>query len=193
MEPHEVLISHLCLLKELTAEEKEQLLQYFVLKSFNAGDYLSEYGKVNNCVAFVSTGFCRVYVIDPEGNEVTIHMAGNGNFVGAISSFLSRTPSEEYVQSITNSELMVINHDALQELYSLSATWEHVGRRIMEHLFLMKQKRVISFIKHSAEKRYQYLMETEPEMLLQVPMRYIASYLGITPETLSRIRTKMTL
>jgi len=192
MDAHQGLIEHISLMRDLTDEQKDELRKYFVPTSFKTGDFLSEYGKVNNYVAFVKSGYCRVYVINLEGDEVTIHMAGNGDFVGAISSFLTRTPSEEYVQAVTDAELYVISFNNLQELYSLSATWEHVGRRIMEHLFLTKQMRVISFIKHSAEIRYQYLMENESDMLLHVPMQHIASYLGIKPETLSRIRAKTT-
>ena len=192
MDPYIPMIKTINFMREISDEEGEILRNYFVHEKLKQGEFLSDYDKINKKVAFVSTGYCRVYVIDLEGNEVTIHMAGNGDFVGAISSFLTQTPSEEYVQASTDVDLLTVSYDKLNELYSLSATWEHVGRKIMEGLFLKKQKRVISFIKHSAEKRYQFLMETQPEMVLNVPMQHIASYLGIKPETLSRIRAKIT-
>jgi CRP-like cAMP-binding protein len=191
MDLHEPLISYLKYFTELDSSEEEELRQAFNPQSFSKGEFVTEYGKVNNYLAFVSSGYCRVYVIDMEGNEVTIHMAGNRDFVGAISSFLTRSPSDEYVQAVTDVQLLTVSNSDLYQLYERSHRWERLGRMIMEGLFLRKQRRVISFIQQTAEERYKLMLQTKPDMLLHVPMHYIASFLGMSPETLSRVRAKM--
>ena len=190
-EVYQDLFTSLNKIEEINEEEKNQLIDAFTPISCEKGEYISEYGKVNDKLAFVAKGYCRVYVIDPDGNEVTIHMAGNCDFVGAITSFLTQKPSEEYVQAVTDTAMLTITYKRLNELYSTSHKWERIGRRIMEGLFVRKQQRVISFIQLTAEERYKQLMSRKPDMILSVPNQYTASFLGITPETLSRIRAKI--
>lgn len=191
MDAHEPMLSYLKNFTNLEPHEEEILRDYFVPESHPKGNFVSEYGKVNDKLAFVSKGYCRVYVIDLEGNEVTIHIAGNLDFVGAISSFLRRKTSEEYVQAVTDAEILTIRYGKLQELYNMDHKWERLGRMVMEGLFLRKQQRVISFINETAENRYKRVLSQKPDMLLHVPMQYTASYLGMTPETLSRIRARI--
>ncbi len=191
MEEYLPLFGYLSKLAELSEEDREDLANAFVPASYTKGEYVSEYGKVNDKLTFVHEGYCRVYVIDMDGNERTIHMAGNFDFVGAISSFLAQKPSDEYVQAVTDVKALNVSYKALNVLYDKSHKWERFGRQIMEHLFLRKQRRVINFIQQTAEERYRFLLETKPDMILNVPMQYTASFLGITPETLSRIRAKV--
>ena len=191
MDEYTPLLEFLHRLQPLDEIEKKEIRSFFEPAIYKKGEYISEYGKVNDKLTFVQQGFCRVYVIDLEGNEVTIHMAGNVDFVGAISSFLTQKPSEEYVQAVTDAVVLNIGYRKLQELYQLRPKWERIGRMIMEALFLRKQQRVISFINETAETRYRNLMERKPDMLLNVPNQYTASFLGIKPETLSRIRSRI--
>ena len=191
MDPYEALIGFLNRISPLEPGEEEEIRQSFLSATYKKGEYITEYGKVNDKLTFVSKGYCRVYVIDLEGNEVTIHMAGNIDFVGAISSFLTQQSSEEYVQAVTDVEALNIRYAALEELYNKRQKWERLGRMIMESLFLRKQQRVISFINETAETRYRKLLDKKPDMILSVPNQYTASFLGIKPETLSRIRAKI--
>jgi CRP-like cAMP-binding protein len=191
MPEYNALIEHVNLLKKLTDFETEELKKSFFPKTFQKGEYLTEYGKPTSNISFVTSGFVRDYVIDTEGNEVTVYLSGKGDWIGAISSFLKRRPSDEYIMAVTDVELLCINYEMMMGLYESSHTWAIVGLHIMENLFLQNQKKVMSFIKKTAEERYIYLLENEKELLLNVPMQHVASYLGIKPETLSRIRARI--
>jgi len=178
-------------MKKLNDSEIEELKGAFKPKTLKKGEFLTHFGKPASHIAFITEGFVRDYVIDLEGNEVTVYISGKGDLIGAISSFLKRRPSEEYVVAVTDVEMFCVSYKDLTSLYQLSHTWSTVGLHVMEDLFLRNQKKVMSFINKTAEERYKYLLKYESELILNVPMQYVASYLGITPETLSRIRSRI--
>ncbi|MDN5202469.1 Crp/Fnr family transcriptional regulator [Fulvivirgaceae bacterium BMA10] len=171
-------------------EDFELLRKYFKPKQYFKGDFLVKGDETCDEVLFIAEGYFQVFVLN-DIEENTIHIAGNGDFITALSSFISRAPSDEYVQSITDSNGLAINYQDLQTLYDHSKSWERLGRFVMENLFVRKQKRVISFIKDSAELRYEHLLLNTPELLQHIPLRILASYIGVKPETLSRIRAKI--
>ena len=177
--------------RKLDDEHKEELKKVFRLRSFKKGEYLTESGKHNSEIGFVISGYVRVYVIDLNGNENTIYLTGSPNFIGAITSFLRREPSEENVQAVTDAEILAIKYDDLENLYETSHVWSNIGLHVMEELFMERTRQVISFIKKTAEDRYRYMLENEPDVLLNVPLQILASYMGMKPETLSRIRGRI--
>lgn len=173
----------------LTNEEKKAIQERFTLEEFRKGDHLVEEDEVCGQLGFILEGYCRVYVLK-EIDENTVHISGKGDFIAAFSSFISQKPSFECVQAITDTKVLTITREDLDEIYAMSAKMERLGRMLLQQMFVKKEDRVISFIKFSAQERYNYLMEQYPELLFDVPLQYIASYLGIKPETLSRIRAK---
>ena len=177
--------------RELEEEHKKELKKVFRLRSFKKGEYLTESGKHSSEIGFVISGYVRVYVIDLNGNENTIYLTGSPNFIGAITSFLRREPSEENVQAVTDAEILAIKYDDLYNLYESSHVWSNIGLHVMEQLFMERTRQVISFIKKTAEDRYRYMLENEPDVLLNVPLQILASYMGMKPETLSRIRGRI--
>ena len=147
-------------------------------------------GAVSDEILFVSEGYFQSYILN-DIEEKTVHIVGDIDFIGAMASFISRQPSNEYIQAVTKANTLVINYNDLQTLYGQSKSWERLGRNVMENMFVREQGIVISFIKHSAELRYENLMKNRPGLIQNVPLRIIASYLGVKPETLSRIRAKI--
>lgn len=173
----------------LNEEERQAIREKFILEEFRRGDFLTEEGEVCGQLGFILDGYARVYVLK-DVDEHTVHIAGQGNFIAAFSSFISSRPSFEFVQAITDTQVLTITREDLEALYTLSAKMERMGRMLVEQMFVRKEDRVISFIKYDAKERYNYLMQQYPDMLLDVPLQYIASFLGIKPETLSRIRAQ---
>lgn len=154
---------------------------------------LIDNGDFSNIVFFINSGFLRYYKINDDGEEQTVHLLSQGQFAAAFCSFVSNIKSEETLHTITNSELLCIGKNDLETLYNKDIKWQIFGRKLMETLLLEKEKRIIDQLSLSAQNRYIKLVETNPDLIQNVPIQYIASYIGIQPESLSRIRKQIFL
>ena len=144
-------------------------------------------GQVSGQLAFVEAGVLRSFVLADE-REITNGFFVTGSMAGAFSSFITQTPSDWTVQAMTPCRLISVSHALLQVLYGRHACWLHWGRLLAENQFLHKCQRETSFLRASAAERYEAMREQYPTLEQQVAQYYLASYLGITPETLSRLR-----
>ncbi|NVN17080.1 cyclic nucleotide-binding domain-containing protein [Muricauda sp. HICW] len=151
---------------------------------------LVEAGKVENYLSFIEKGIVRLYIPKEDGG-LTFGFVFNGAFVSAYDSFLTQKPSEYTVETITDTILWRLGHKELQEVYASSSIGNLIGRKASEELFLKKSKRELSLLRDSAEQRYLNLFEERPELLREIPLKYIASYIGVTPQALSRIRRRI--
>ncbi len=144
-------------------------------------------GQIANEIAFTNKGYLRVYY-NLEGEEITRDITPLHSFATALPSFVSQTPSFEIISTITDCELIIISKENLEFLYNKYQKWERLGRRIMEEMFVESQRRIYSFITESAEKRYRKLLKQYPDMIRDVPLKYIADFLGVKLQSLSRLR-----
>jgi len=151
---------------------------------------LVEAGKVENYLSFIEKGIVRLYIPKEDGG-LTFGFVFNGAFVSAYDSFLTQKPSEYTVETITDTILWRLGHKELQEVYASSSIGNLIGRKASEELFLKKSKRELSLLRDSAKQRYLNLFEERPELLREIPLKYIASYIGVTPQALSRIRKRI--
>jgi CRP-like cAMP-binding protein len=158
-------------------------------RSCRKGDHFVKEGQLCNTIGFLNSGIARVYYLI-DGKEITSYFnAGNRNmFVCSFSSFLSRKPSFENVHFLEDSELLLLNYDDLQALYEKSPAIQKLGRLMAEYNYVLSMERIYSLQHSPALERYNAMLKIYPGLLNQVPHHYIASYLGITPESLSRIR-----
>ncbi|WP_264524553.1 Crp/Fnr family transcriptional regulator [Flavobacterium sp. N502536] len=108
--------------------------------------------------------------------------------MGSFSSFITQKVAEENIQALTDTEIEVIHKEGIEKLYSSSIYWQEVGRKIAEIEYVTLQKRMISFQKLSGTQRYEELYQNHKNYIQQIPLQYLASYLGVTPRHLSRIR-----
>jgi CRP-like cAMP-binding protein len=158
-------------------------------KSFKKGDFFIKEGQLCNYIGFLNKGIGRIYyVID--GKEITSYFnAGSRNmFVSSFTSFLSRKPSFENIHFLEDSELLMLGYDELQALYEQSPAIQKMGRIMAEYNYVLSMERIYSLQHASALERYNNMLKIYPGLMNQIPHHYIASYLGITPESLSRVR-----
>ena len=144
-------------------------------------------GQVSRQLAFVESGVLRSF-LSTEEREITNGFFLSGAVAGAFTSFLTQDPSAWAVQALAPCQLATISYDLLQTLYARHSCWLHWGRQLLEAQFLHKCRRETAFLRASAAERYQTLRQQYPTLEQQVAQYHIASYLGIKPETLSRLR-----
>ncbi len=154
------------------------------------GGYLMEAGQVCDYVAFINKGYFRSFCVI-NNTEETYNFSFEGNFFTDYPSFLTRTPSNETHQALVDCEVLTISYADMQRGYLETPTMEKFGRLMAEFIIIGIAERNRSMLFMSPEERYLNLMKTRPKVIANIPQHYIASYLGIQPESLSRIRKRL--
>ena len=173
-------------------EEAEELAlaDLFTPLILKAGDYFLEEGQRCRYVGFIEEGLVRYYLND-NGIEKTLYFNKEGEFVCNYQSFLPREPSNTSIQAIEDTRLQIITFDNLQKLYASVKGGEKLGRIAIEYVFLSSMQQLKSFYKDSPAERYQEFLRSYPKLVQRIPQYYIASYVGIKPQSLSRIRKRL--
>lgn len=140
---------------------------------------------------FVASGFVRLFYPSPDGAEVTTHLASPGNFITPFLSFIHGSPATEAVQTVTDCELLRISKPQLAGLIDQSEAFKKFSLVIFEQAVAVTQSRANDLATLNAEERYRKLLREQPSVAQYVPVQYIASYLGMQPESLSRIRRQI--
>jgi CRP-like cAMP-binding protein len=148
-------------------------------------------GEIENSLSFITKGIIRLY-IPREEHDLTFGFLFENEFVTAYDSFLTKMPSEYQIETLTETTLWKISDKDLQEVYERTNSGNIIGRKMAERMFLLKSKRELSLLSKTAEERYLDLFADRPRLLQQIPLKYIASYIGVTPQALSRIRKRIT-
>lgn len=154
------------------------------------GRLLLEAGEVCSHVAFINKGHFRSFSI-VQDEEITYNFFFDGNFITDYPGFISRQPSTETHQALEDAELLMLEYNDMQRGYNNSHMWERFGRLIAEFIIVGIAQRNRSLLFMSPEERYLDLMKTRPKVIANIPQQYIATYLGIQPESLSRIRKRL--
>ena len=174
----------------LTNGEKSQIENAFKSVRITKGDFWIKEGKVCEHIAFVETGKLRVFYNDDSGNEVTCYFATPESFISSFTSFLTNTPTTENISALEDCALRTISKREL-EMLSDYIPKIHIWLRIIaENLFIIMEKRILMLQSETANKRYERMIKENPDIILNVPLQYTASFLGITPQHLSRLRKK---
>jgi CRP-like cAMP-binding protein len=154
------------------------------------GGFLLRPGQVCERVSFVAGGLVRSYKTIRD-QDCTMFFAFTGDYVTDYSSFLTRTPSDTYLQALEPTDVVHLYYGDMQTGYEQYPVWQKYGRLIAEHIYILLAQRTNQLQTLSPEELYQTMLKETPRILEQVPQHYIASYLGIQPESLSRIRKRM--
>lgn len=178
-------------------DEFDFLNKLLTTVEYKKGSIIFKEGDIQDKIYFINYGIIRSYFIDINGHDFTwyIHYSGDGAniknyFVTDYASFTKQVPSRLFFEVLEDAELISIDYGSLNHLYNQSEKWQKFGRLMAEDAYYITHNRTMSLLTETAEVRYNRLLKESPELLWQVPQYYIASFLGITPQSLSRIRKK---
>lgn len=148
--------------------------------------------EIENHISFIESGVVRLFIPkDNPDKEITFGFSFKNQFISAYDSFLTRKPSHYQLQALTDTTILSITYNDLQEVYNTTQIGNLIGRLTAERLFLIKSKREQYLLNLSAEERYLKLFKERPELLKVIPLKYISSYIGVTAQALSRIRKRL--
>lgn len=180
-------------LKEITtleSQEEQMFLKAFVPFYLKKNEYFLQSTQVNTRLGFLCKGLVRYYVFKNE-EEATLEFTKEGEFVADYGSFISKEPSIQNIQALEDCEFLVIDYDKLQELYKISRNANLLGRTIIEHRFIIMVNQLLTVHRYSPEDRYSYFLKHYKDLAQRIPQYLIASYVGVKPQSLSRIRKRI--
>lgn len=186
----EPLIKYFNNLIPLNNEEIELVSTYFKPRLYRKRQYVLQEGDVCNHFNFVVRGCLRMYKVDDKGNIHIIQFASENWWLTDIGSFHERKPSELNIDALEDTMVLQISYDNLIALYTQVAKFDRIFRVLIENSFVTLQNRLLKNISSTAEDRYNSFIEVYPHLSNRLPQTQIASFLGITPEFLSRLRNR---
>ena len=166
----------------------EQLAEKFKARKIARNGYLFKDGAVCNESHFIEGGIMRAYTYDVEGNDVTTAFYSKKMFPSDMLSFFKRVPSKECIQALSDCETWYLTYDDMQDNFHTIPEFREFGRLNIINQYGILKQRMLSMLQETAEQRYSSLINSNPEVIQNVPLKYIASYLGITDTSLSRVR-----
>ena len=187
----EKIIKHFCDITPLTDEECDLISNSMVINEYRKGSVLIKEGQMAVDTYFILKGLIREYVLI-DGEERTTNFFTEGQWVISLSNFDPQARATHNLECAEDSSLVVGNEREAQEMFKRFPRFETISRVIMEAHFAEQKKFLTSFITESPEQRYLNLLNRRPDIFQRVPQYQIASYIGVKPESLSRIRKRMT-
>ena len=170
--------------------EIEQILQCFEPKCYTKGTIIVDIGQVNDKMYFIEKGMLREFSYQDQANTISHWLMSENDFVYLVESFLEQKPSKIALEVIENAKLWVISKQNMDKLYLDFPHLNLIGRLTGEK-YLKKYKIYIGMLRQSPKARLDWFYDFHPELANRVPLKYVATYLNITPSTLSRVRAKM--
>ncbi|BFO67391.1 Crp/Fnr family transcriptional regulator [Chryseobacterium sp. KCF3-3] len=172
----------------LSNEELTLIESVCILKRLRKRQYLLHEGEIWKYNAFICTGFLKTFSIDQHGKEHIMNFSPENYWTGDRESLLQGTPSKYNIDAIENSEVILIKQEDFTMLCNEIPTLNDLVNKVLQKSFVVSQNRIHANISFSAEEKYQNFIQTYPMLINRIPQHMIASYIGITPETLTRIR-----
>lgn len=187
---NEPLLNYFQEMVPLDAEEKQLVTELFKLRLYRKRQYILQAGDVCNQFNFIVKGCLRMYKVDDDGNIHIIQFASENWWMIDLGSFHTRRPSELNIDALEDTMVLQISYDNLITLYNQAPKFHHIFRVLIENSFVSLQKRLLQNISSNAEAKYLSFLQTYSHLTNRLPQTQIASFLGITPDFLSRIRNK---
>jgi CRP-like cAMP-binding protein len=188
---HNLLRKHIERRIQMTAKEFEACRQYFSPKKLKKRQFLLQEGEICRSIAFVNSGCLRAYTVDHKGEEHIIQFAIEDWWISDLNSYLTGAPATYTIDALDDSDVLLLERSARDQLLESVPKMERFFRLLQESNYVATHRRINDALSASAEERYLTFLKTYPALAEQVPQSQIASYLGITPQSLSRIRKEL--
>jgi len=185
---HTALIAHIQRLKDMPQVHAAEIAKVFEYVEVAKDACLIQPGSISQHSFFLESGFLRTYTFDPDGHEVTTRLFSAPAFANDYLSYFQRQPAKEYLQAITDCVIWQIPYEAMQQAFHQLPHFREMGRMMLTYNYVHLHSQMLSMVQQTAEDRYLQLVEAQPGIIQNVPLKIIASYLGITDSSLSRIR-----
>ena len=187
------LITHIQKFAPLTQEEQEQVVSYLKYEYVNKKQHLFSEGDVCHAQYFVVEGCLRMYFVKDSGVEQIVQFGIDNWWISDYTSFSTQKPSQFYIQAVQSSKVIVLTQQKQDEMLDKVPKMERYFRILSQNALVAMQRRMVGSLSQNAEEKYHKLVSTYPDIVQRVPQHMIASYLGITPETVSRIRKNIAM
>jgi CRP-like cAMP-binding protein len=169
------------------SEWEEQVIPFMHVKRFEKKEKLTRAGEVENYFYFITKGLVRKFY-KKNSHEINTQISTEGHIIHSQESFHSRLPSEYFVETIEPSIVIAISYDDLEHIFSTSKKLEHLGRLVITHTMVIKDRWQMQLVKLTPRERFIQFVTKNPELVQRVPQKFLASYLNIKPETFSRFK-----
>ncbi len=169
---------------------QEYLLNQLKYFSVRKRDFLLQEGEICKSICFIEKGLVRCFY-NREEKEVSSWFMTEGHFIISVESFFKQKPGYENIQTMENCKLLSINYNELQYIYKNYLEFNFIARVLTENYYALSEQRLYSLRMQRATDRYKFLLVNHPEFIQRVPSKFLSSYLSITEETLSRIKSKL--
>ncbi len=178
---------HIKTFVDISNEELDNFLSFGKEENLKSGQYYVEFDQICEKISFINKGFVRFFHFN-DGEEVTRDFLFENNFVTSYRSLITGEPSKVYVQALEDCELITFKKADVEKFYDISHKLERFARKAAEYQFISIENYYLSFLNDNAETRYKKLLDKNPKLVQKIPLKYVASFLGITPQHLSRLR-----
>ncbi|WP_264433978.1 Crp/Fnr family transcriptional regulator [Flavobacterium agricola] len=185
------MLSHIHKKIVLTENEEKTLVTFFNLKSLKKKQLVLQEGGISDSISFVATGLLRSYTMNEKGNEHISLFAWEGWWISNFNSFICGGEAKLNIDAIEDSTLLQLTRENYEKMLEAIPAMEKYFRILYQNSLTTKDTRLISANTHTAEEKYIHFLESYPNLIKRLPQNLIASYLGITPETISRIKKKI--
>jgi CRP-like cAMP-binding protein len=184
----EALINYLLQFGNLNTTQIDLIKSKVVFKELKKDEYFQEAGKIPREIIFITGGIMRICYYNNKGDEITKYFIEENHFLADINSYNQEIPSTEYIQAVTDCAYLVLSKSAMKELSMTIIEWDNIIAKITAKGFAEKVNRISPMMTEDAKERYLSFLDKFPGLANRIPLSYLASYLGITQSSLSRIR-----
>ncbi len=188
---NEPFINYILQFGSLNEQQIKLINNSLKVKTYKTKEYFLKAGQISNEIGFIQNGIFRVCYYDNDGNEITRYFIDETNFIVDMNSYNTGLASTEYIQAVTECEVSILTKKAMDNLSGTIIVWDNIIGKITAKALSEKVARVSIMIPKDATSRYEYFLDNFPNLANRVPLQYLASYIGVTQSSLSRLRREI--